>query len=140
MQSDELKQLNHRFYDEVFGRHNLDAIDELLTDDVVDHAQMPGQAEGRRGVKQAIGQILQAFPDLEVVIENEVAEGDTVASVVLMTGTHQGDFFGVPATGRRVSIESMDMSRVRGGRFCEHWGAADMAAMMAQLGVAPARL
>jgi steroid delta-isomerase-like uncharacterized protein len=137
MRVDELKKLNEHFYDEVFRRRDVGAIDELLTDDFVEHNLWPGQTPGRQGTKEFIAHLLQAFPDLEVAIENQIAEGDTVAAVLRMSGTHQGDFVGIPATGRKVIVQFMDMSRVRDGRFCDHWGLADMGGLMAQLGVAP---
>lgn len=136
MRGDDLKKLNEHFYDEVFRRRNVDAIDELLTEDFVEHIPMPEQDAGRQGAKDFIGHMLQAFPDLDLQIENQIVEGDTVAAVVRMTGTHQADFVGVPATGRKVSVEVMDMVRVRDSRFCDHWGLADMGALMTQLGVA----
>lgn len=137
MRTDELKKLNEHFYDEVFRRHNLDAIDELLTEDFVEHNLLPGQSPGRQGAKEFIGHLLQAFPDLEPVVENQIAEGDLVAAVLSMTGTHQADFLGMPATGRKAIVQVMDMSRVRDGKFCDHWGLADLGGLMAQLGVAP---
>jgi steroid delta-isomerase-like uncharacterized protein len=135
MRGEDLKTTNEHFYDEVFRRRNVDAIDELLTEDFVEHTPAPGQAMDRQGAKDFIGQVLQAFPDLDVEIENEIAEGDTVSAVVRMTGTHRAEFAGVPATGRKVSVYAMDVTRVRDGRFSEHWGLADMSGLMMQLGV-----
>ena len=103
MSAEDLKKLNNHFYDEVFRRRHLEAVDELLTDDFVEHTPAPGQATDRQGAKDFIGQMLQAFPDLNFEVENQIAEGDTVAAVGTMTGTHNSDFMGVPATGRRVS-------------------------------------
>lgn len=136
MQTEDLKKLNEHFYDEVFRRRHVDAIDELLTDDFVEHTPAPGQATDRQGAKEFIGQMLQAFPDIDFAIENQIAEGDTVAAVGTMTGTHQGEFLGVPATGRKVSVQVMDTGRVRSGRFYDHWGLVDVPGLMAQLGVA----
>ena len=136
MSAEDLKKLNNHFYDEVFRRRHLDAVDELLTDDFVEHTPAPGQATDRQGAKDFIGQMLQAFPDLNFEIENQIAEGDTVAAVGTMTGTHNSDFLGVPATGRRVSVAVMDTGRVREGRFTDHWGLVDVPGLMAQLGVA----
>ena len=136
MSAEDLKKLNNHFYDEVFRRRHLDAVDELLTDDFVEHTPAPGQATNRQGAKDFIGQMLQAFPDLNFEVENQIAEGDTVAAVGTMTGTHNSDFFGVPATGRRVSVAVMDTGRVREGRFTDHWGLVDVPDLMAQLGVA----
>lgn len=136
MSAEDLKKLNNHFYDEVFRRRHLEAVDELLTEDFVEHTPAPGQATDRQGAKDFIGQMLQAFPDLNFEVENQVAEGDTVAAVVTMTGTHNSDFLGVPATGRRVSVAVMDTGRVREGRFTDHWGLVDVPDLMAQLGVA----
>ena len=136
MSAEDLKKLNNHFYDEVFRRRHLDAVDELLTDDFVEHTPAPGQATDRQGAKDFIGQMLQAFPDLNFEVENQIAEGDTVAAVGTMTGTHNSDFLGVPATGRRVSVAVMDTGRVREGRFTDHWGLVDVSELMAQLGVA----
>jgi steroid delta-isomerase-like uncharacterized protein len=137
MNTKELKTLNERFLDEVFRNRNVDAIDDLLTDDFVEHIRFPGQAEGKQGTKEFIGQMLDAFPDLQYDVEAEIAEGDMVAAQMVMTGTHQGEFLGIPPTGRKVSVHFMDMARVRNGKFSDHWGLADTGAMMAQLGVAP---
>lgn len=137
MQAEDLKKLNERFNDEVFGRKNVNAIDELLTDDFVEHTPAPGQATDRQGAKDFIGMMLQAFPDVNYTIDRQIAEGDTVSSVGKMTGTHKAPFMGVPATGKKVSIQVMDTGRVRGGKFSEHWGMVDVPAMMTQLGVAP---
>ena len=136
MSAEDLKKLNNHFYDEVFRRRHLEAVDELLTDDFVEHTPAPGQATDRQGAKDFIGQMLQAFPDLNFEVENQIAEGDTVAAVGTMTGTHNSDFLGVPATGRRVSVAVMDTGRVREGRFTDHWGLVDVPELMAQLGVA----
>ncbi len=135
--ADDLKALNRRFYDEVFGKHNLDAIDELISEDIVEHIPLPGQGPGPEGVKQAIGQLFEAFPDLAFEILEEMEEGDLSTVVTRMTGTNEGEFMGMPATGRRVSVLGADVARVRDGRFSEHWGFFDQGAMMEQLGVMP---
>ncbi len=133
---DELKEINEHFYDEVFRRRNLDAVDELLTDDFVEHNPAPGQSPDKQGAKQLIGQVLAAFPDLDIEVEREIAEGDTVAAALHFTGTHRGEFAGMPATGRRVTVSVTEVTRFRDGRCAERWGVVDMAGMMAQLGVA----
>jgi steroid delta-isomerase-like uncharacterized protein len=139
MGTEDLKKLNERFNDEVFRRQNINAIDELLTDDFVEHTPAPGQATDRQGAKDFIGMMLKAFPDIDFTIDSQIAEGDMVSSVGKMTGTHQAPFMGVPATGKKISIQVMDTGKVRDGKFAEHWGMVDVPAMMTQLGVpAPA--
>lgn len=137
MQAQELKQLNEKFNEELYRRRRVDAIDELLTEDFIEHTPAPGQAPDRQGAKEFMALMLQAFPDLDYSIESQIAEGDMISAVSTMTGTHQGDFMGVPATGRRVEVQVMDTARVRGGRFSEHWGLVDTPTLMGQLGIAP---
>ena len=137
MQVEDLKKLNEHFYEEVFRQRHVDAIDDLLTDDFVEHTPAPGQATDRQGAKAFIGQMLAAFPDLDFKIENQIAEGDTVATVATMTGTHRAEFLGVPTTNRRVSVQILDTARVRGGKFYAHWGLVDTPTLMSQLGLPP---
>jgi steroid delta-isomerase-like uncharacterized protein len=135
--SDELKALNRRFNEEVINEQNLGTIDELVAEDIVDHIPLPGQGPGRGGIAQALGLFYGAFPDLRIEVVEELAEGDVVAQVVRLTGTHRGEFMGMPATGKVISVLGSDFIRVRGGRMVEHWGFIDQGALMQQLGMGP---
>ena len=137
MMSEENKALVRRMYDEVVGQRKIEVLDELLGDDFVEHETMPGIPPGREGVKALIGMFLSAFPDMQFELGDIVADGDVVASRMTMTGTHQGEFMGIPATGRSINVNSMEFLRVANGRVVEHWGVTDQAAMMQQLGVGP---
>ncbi len=136
--SEQNKALYRRFIDEVIGRKNLGAIDELLAPDFVDHNPMPGLLPNREGMKQAMSMFLSAFPDMQSDISFFVAEGDLVVGHHTTTGTHQGEFMGIPATGKKVSFDEIHTVRIVNGKAVEHWGLADDAAMMQQLGVAQA--
>jgi steroid delta-isomerase-like uncharacterized protein len=125
----------HRFYSEVFEGGNLDLIDEMLTDDFVDHEAPPDMPNGRDGAKEMLGGLRQAFPDLRVTVEDTIVEGDRVAVRARMTGTHQADYMGIPATGNSVDMPLIDMMEFRDGRISQHWGVTDFMAMMMQLGV-----
>ena len=92
------KQAARRFYEEVINARNLDAMDELLTSDGVDHTFGSQSAEQ---AKQFFGMVQQAFPDLHAEVHDVIAEGELVAARVTYTGTHQGEFVGIPATGKR---------------------------------------
>jgi steroid delta-isomerase-like uncharacterized protein len=132
------KALIRRFVDEIFNQGRIEAIDELVAPDAVDHAALPGMPPGREGIKRRAAMIRSAFPDFQIIVEDQVAEGDRVAGRYTMRGTHQGDLMGIPPTGKPVSIIAMDVIRVRDGRLVEHWGQIDMLGMMQQLGVVPA--
>ena len=133
--SDANKALLQRFYDEVINGRNLDLIDELLSDDFVEHEEFPGIPPTREGVRQTFAMFYAAFPDIHFRVDDLLAEGDLVAARVTITGTHEGEFMGVPATGRSVEIVAMDFISFRDGRGTAHWGVGDMVSLLQQLGV-----
>ena len=137
MTEEENKALNRRFVEEVINQGNTDAIDELIDPGVVDHAAPPGFPTGREGAKQFFAMMRSAFPDLHLTIEDMIAEGDKVVMRSTWSGTHQGEFMGVPATGRRVTVGGIDISRCADGRMVEHWEQFDALGLMQQLGVVP---
>lgn len=136
-QSDHNKDVMQRFYDEVVNAGNLDLIDELLTDNFVEHEDLPGVPPGREGVKQFFAMFRSAFPDVTMTPDHMLAEGDLVAAYVTFRGTHEGEFAGVPATGKSVTFQAMDLVQFADGVATAHWGVTDMAALLTQLGVMP---
>jgi len=137
MSTEENKALARRFLEDVFNRGNLDLIDELIPSDTVDHNPLPGQPPGSAGVKWVVRLFREAFPDLHFALEDQVAEGDTVASRWTFSGTQQGPLFGIPATGKRVSVSGIDVVRIAAGKMTEHWVAMDQLGMLQQLGAVP---
>jgi steroid delta-isomerase-like uncharacterized protein len=135
--SDENKARQHEFVERVQNRGQLEAIDDLLAPDVVNHTPPPGLSADREGAKAIIGAIRQGFPDHDAVVEHMIAEGDLVATYKTLTGTHSGDFMGIPPTGRRATIRVMDFVRYRDGKVTEHWNIVDVAGLLQQLGVDP---
>jgi predicted ester cyclase len=99
---------------------------------------MPAPAPGPAGFKQVIGMFHTAFPDLHITIEDEFGAGDKVGTRGSMTGTHQGEFMGIPATNKSVKVSYIDLWRVENGKFVENWVQLDMLGLMQQLGVVPA--
>lgn len=128
-----------RFYDEVINAGNVELVDELCTEDFVEHEEaFPGMTQDREGVKEFVRVMRTAFPDLHMTAESVLADDDRVIVRFRMTGTHDGDFMGMPATGRKVDLTGYDEARVVEGRATEHWGAMDGMKLMEQLGAAPA--
>ncbi len=138
MSVEQNKALMRRFYDEVVNGGNLNAIDELASPDFVDHEAFPGLATGREGVKQFFSLLRTGFPDLRMNVDDLIAERDKVVARATMTGTHQGEFAGIAATGKRVNVPTIDIVRFAAGKLAEHWGVTDTASMMEQLGALPA--
>lgn len=138
MATEQNKALFRRMVEEIFNRGNLGLVDEVFAPDFVEHEELPpGIPSGREGVKQMTSMLRGAFPDFKATIEDILAEGDRVVIRMTWTGTHQGDFMGIPATGRRVSFGVIDIVRFAGGKFAEHWGLMDQAGLMQQLGAVP---
>lgn len=134
--SDQNKRRQHEFIERVQKRGKLDAIDEYLAADVINHTPPPGVPGDLEGAKAIIGAIRAGFPDHDAVVEHMVAEGDLVATYKTFTGTHTGEFMGIPPTGRRATIRVMDFVRYRQGKVAEHWNIVDVAGLQQQLGVA----
>jgi steroid delta-isomerase-like uncharacterized protein len=137
MSVEENRTIVRRFWG-VWEEGKLDLVDELVAPDYVNHSPgMPGQPEGPAGIKAVVSMFRAGIPDLKVVIEDVVAEGDKVMMRYRIEGTHEGELFGVPPTGRRVSIESITVERVSGGKIREHWRVTNTLDMMQQLGAIP---
>ncbi|HYP40332.1 MAG TPA: ester cyclase [Chloroflexia bacterium] len=137
MASEQHKELYRRFIEECFTGGNLALVDEIIIADAVDHQAPPGAAQGVEGVKQVISMFRAAFPDLQVTVDQMIAEGDTLAGRFTMSGTHQGEFMGIPPTGKRMEITGIDVVRFENGKMVEHWGNSDDLGMMQQLGLIP---
>jgi steroid delta-isomerase-like uncharacterized protein len=137
MSAEENKAVVRRFWG-VWEDGNIGLIDELLAPDYVNHSPgMPDQPTGPEGVKAVVAMFRSGMPDLRVVIDDMIAEDDKVAVRYTIEGTHEGDLFGIPPTGRRVSIESFTVERVSDGKIREHWRITDSLNMMQQLGAIP---
>ena len=132
--SAENKALFQAFID---GMNNQDYtfIDRLIDPNFVDHDPAPGQAPGLQGIKDLMKMLFTAFPDIHVTIDHVVADGDTVAGAVTTTGAQDGDFMGIPKSGKKISMREIHMMRVSDGKMVEHWGLGDSMSMMQQLGV-----
>ncbi len=139
MSSEENKAVVRRVIEEMFNEGNLDAADELIAPDYVQHdPAMPEEARGPEGFKEFAAAFRAAFPDLHMEIEEQIAEGDLVATRWTCTGTHDGDLMGIAPTGKRVRQPGMDISRVSdGGKVVETWEGYNSMVMMQQLGVVP---
>jgi steroid delta-isomerase-like uncharacterized protein len=123
---------------ELISAGDIDGFGELLADDFVEHEETPGLAPTRDGVVELFRTYKAAFPDLRFTAEDVLPSGDKVVARVRITGTHQGELLGIPATGKPVAVQAIDIIRFGDdGLAHEHWGVLDAMAMMQQLGVVP---
>ncbi len=126
--------LVRRLYDDVINGGHFDSADELLAPDYVEH---PEEVRGPTAFKERIKIFRQAFPDLQVSIDEVLVDGERVSTRTTIRGTQTGALMGIPASGRRVEVLAVDLVHVRGGRAVERWGGLDMFSLMQQLGVIP---
>jgi steroid delta-isomerase-like uncharacterized protein len=118
---------------------DIDAFGDLLADAFVEHEELPGLSPSKDGVKTFFRMQLSAFPDLRMDVQDIVADGAKVVARVRYTGTQRGEFQGMPATGKSVDVQLVDIFAFDGdGRVREHWGVADQLTLLQQLGVVPA--
>jgi len=138
MSTEDNKALVRRFYEEVINKKKTAAIDEFIDPNQVDHAAPPGIPGGIEGAKQTITMYLAAFPDLHFTVEDMIAEGDKVVARITARGTHQGTFMSIPPTGKQVTVTAIEIIRIAGSKFVEHWMELDALGLLQQLGAVPA--
>jgi len=125
------------FVEEVINKGNMDAAAQFVWEDVVEQVPLPGQGPGLDGLKDILRSMRAGFPDLDFSIKEQITEGDKVASRFEWTGTHQGAFLGVLATGKSVRVWGVVVDRLQEGRIKETRILMDTLGLMMQLGVIP---
>jgi predicted ester cyclase len=133
----DLTRILETVYEEALNKGNLDALDAVFAPDYTDHGPF-GEVPGLDAFKGMIAMWRQAFPDLHYTYSDVVQDGDRAAWRSHMTGTQLGDLPGIPATGKRVELETIDMGTSRDGQAVEHWSVMDRLSMLEQLGLVPA--
>lgn len=131
------KAIFRAYIDEVWNRGNLAAMDRYFSEDHLDHSAPSGQGEGLAGLKPIFAMFQSAFGEIHVSVDDQIAEGDKLVCRNTFRGTHQGPFFGIPATGRRVTVTQTHIFRMAEGKLTEHWSNSDDLSMLRQLGVIP---
>lgn len=120
---------------------DIDAIsrtfDELVAADAVISTALPLEATGAQLLKEVFAMLLQAYPDLRIVVEDMIAEGDKVVARNTVTGTHRGSYMGIPPTGESVTYDEVFILRFAGGQIVQMWGLVDVLAQLRQLGAIP---
>ena len=136
MSENENKKLITRYYQEVLNQGDVGVLDAIAAVDHVEHNPLPGQTQGREGLKQRVTMLKTAF-DPKFALEHVIAEGDKVAVMWSNRGTQLVEWFGVPATGKTVAIQGIDIHLIRDGRMAEHWDVVDMLSILVQIGALP---
>jgi len=134
MSIEENKKIVRR-YQEIYNSNNLDALGDVVSEDLLTPKIMPGIPTGIEGARAAHRIMLAGFPDYQTIIDDLFAEGDKVAARISMSGTNTGSFMGIPPTGRHVSFTGIYIARIADGKIVEHWGEEDGVSLLQQLGV-----
>jgi steroid delta-isomerase-like uncharacterized protein len=113
-------------------------IDEIVEPDALVRTPLPTDATGAELLKEVFARLLRAYPDLHITVDDLIGEGDKVVMRDTVTGTHQGEYMGIPPTGKSVTYSEIFIARFAGGRIAETWGVVDVFSQMKQLGVIPA--
>jgi predicted ester cyclase len=140
MSAQENKEKVRRLLEEGFGQGKVDVVDEVLHSDFVcyDPNSEAGEIRGADTIKGEIEYFRTAAPDLTYTVEDQVAEGDKVVSRYRVSGTHQGEFFGVAGTGNRVEFTGINIDRFdESGKMVEEWPEYDLLGAMRQIGAIP---
>lgn len=137
MSPDEMRDLARERVEVLFNRGELERVEEFVTDDFVNHEAWPGEDPGPEGFRLRLQRLRSAFPDMHMLVQECVADGDLVAYRATLSGTHEGELLGMAPTGRRFAAQQMHMLRLRDGRTSEHWATRDDLGMLIQLGVIP---
>ena len=132
MSTETNKKIILRIFNEGFSQGKFEVFDELISDKFVNHG-IPNAPTGINGFRTIVRQFLNAFPDLKINVEQIIAEGDTVACRGFATGTHDGEFMGVQATGRKVRFQFVDFWKLSNGRCTENWVQMDISGVMQQI-------
>lgn len=136
--SQDVKAIVQREF-EIFNAGNFGIADEIIADDYVGHdPALPEPIRGPEGIKEAAAGYRAAFPDLEVSIEQQLADGEWVVTRWTATGTHEGELFGIAPTGKRSTVSGISVEHVVGGKVVEDFTIWDTLGMMQQIGAVPA--
>lgn len=132
------KEVIQAFVDDILNQGRLERANDLVNEDFVELDPLPGQEQGREGLKAIIFSLRSSFPDMHWTVQEMVAEGQKVVTRFVWTGTHRGTFLGIPATGRSVEVKGVVMDRLEDGKMADSRILMDTMGLMQQLGVIPA--
>lgn len=135
MSLEENKKIIYYFIEEVINNQNLNAANEIVAEDFIEHIPFPGQGPGREGLKFALNSMFTGFPDMKWTVHEQIAEGEKVVTRFTWTGTHKGEFMGIPPTERSVEVWGVVIDVVRNNLFSESRIIMDSIGLLQQLGV-----
>jgi predicted ester cyclase len=137
MSTEQNKAVVRRVFEELNKQNYLVLLEEFCARDYVWHSAPPGISPDLAGTKQLHTALFTAFPDLHWVVDDLIAEGDKVVARLTVHGTHQGEFMGMPPSGKVVTYTGIAICRFAGSKAVEYWSSVDLLGLLQQLGVIP---
>jgi steroid delta-isomerase-like uncharacterized protein len=131
------KTVSRRLTEEAFNQGKYDVIEELVASTFVNHDPATGDTKGPQGTRELIEGYRLAFPDIRIKIEEQIAEGDLVATRWTGTGTHKGELMGIAPTGKGTTVTGVTIDKIKDGKIVESWNNWDTLGLVRQLGVVP---
>jgi steroid delta-isomerase-like uncharacterized protein len=132
------KEVIRAFTEELLNQGRFERMSELVKEDFIELDPLPGQQQGREGLKGVLVQMRTAFPDMHWTVSEQIAEGDKVVTRFTWTGTHRDTFLGIPATGKPVEVKGVVIDRLEAGKMADSRILMDTLGMLQQLGAIPA--
>ena len=137
MNLEENKKFMNYFIKEVINNKNLNAANDLVAENFIEHVPFPGQEPGREGLKFALQSMFTGFPDMTWTVHEQIAEGEKIVTRFTWTGTHKGNFMGIPPTNKTVEVWGVVIDVVKNKLFAESRIIMDSIGLLHQLGVMP---
>jgi len=134
MSAEENKALLHRYIEAVWDKQNPAAVDDFLSPNYKRHRSPTKPPLTREEQKQLLSQFRAAFPDIQLTVEEVIAEDDRIAFRSTIRATHQGELFGIEPTGKQIIVGLVDVIHIENGKFVEQWGGPDLLDLVQQLG------
>ncbi len=119
---------------EAINKGRLEDLNNVFASNVVDHDPAPDQGKGPEGFIGFFSNFRTAFPDLSIAVEHMVADEDNVSIAYTITGTHKGNFMGIPATGKKIKARGMQIARFENAKIVERWGSSDELGILKEIG------
>jgi steroid delta-isomerase-like uncharacterized protein len=139
MSTETNEAISRRFWEEIFSKGNLAIADEIFTPDSIDSgpAALPGLPPGPEGIRMLVMVYRNAFPDLHITVDEQIAKDDKVMTRWTAHGTHRGELAGIPPTGKSATVTGVSIDRIVNGKIVGSWGIFDQFGLFQQLGVIP---
>lgn len=137
MEKNKNKELAVRFYNDVLNKGNLDLLGNIMSEDFIDYNSAPEQPQGIEGFKQFLNMVITAFPDLQIEIEDVLAEGNKVTARLIISGIQSGSLGTIPPSNKKAKWTGIDILEIENNKIVGRWSERNLLSLMKQIGAFP---